>query len=50
VAVLPFDKPLNPTSPPYFKGGKMESFIKSISKGTPPFEKGRLGGIFGNAF
>jgi hypothetical protein len=32
------------------KGEKAESFIEGIQKSSPPFEKGRLGGISGNAF
>jgi hypothetical protein len=31
-------------------GEKIESFIEGIEKSSPPFGKGRPGGISGNAF
>jgi hypothetical protein len=39
-----------PLAPPFAKGEKMESFIEGVQKSTPPFGKGRLGGISGKAF
>jgi hypothetical protein len=42
---LPFVKLLNPPSSPFSKGGKVEFFIECIQKISPPFGKGRLGGI-----
>jgi hypothetical protein len=39
-----------PLHPPFPKGEKAESFIEGIEKNSPPFGKGRLGGISENAF
>jgi hypothetical protein len=35
---------------PLFQRGKSFLILKSIRKGSPPFEKGRMGGISGKAF
>jgi hypothetical protein len=40
-----FEKPLNPPSSPFFKGGQGQILIKSLGKSFPPFVKGRTGGI-----
>jgi hypothetical protein len=31
---------------PFSKGEREESFIETIQKSSPPFEKGRTGGIY----
>jgi hypothetical protein len=35
---------------PFFKGGNLVNFIRIDQKSSPPFEKGRVGGISGKAF
>jgi hypothetical protein len=34
----------------FFKRGKAESFVESLKKSSPPFGKGRPGGIYVMAF
>ncbi len=46
-----FEKPQDPHSSPLdTKGGKTDGILGSILKSSPPFEKGRTGGISGKAF
>jgi hypothetical protein len=35
-----------PLPPPFSKGEKEESFMEGIQKSSPPFEKGKTGGIY----
>jgi hypothetical protein len=43
---LAFCKAVKSPFVPLFKGGKEESFIEGLQKSSPPFEKGRTGGIY----
>jgi hypothetical protein len=36
--------------PPFPKGEKVKSSTANRAKSSPPFEKGRMGGIYGRAF
>jgi hypothetical protein len=39
-----------PLHPPFPKGEKVEGILHRIPQSSPPFEKGRTGGISGKAF
>jgi hypothetical protein len=45
-----FEKLSNPPESPFFKGGKSFMIHRIPVKKSPPFGKGRTGGISGKAF
>jgi hypothetical protein len=49
LALYSFEKQQNPPSSPFSKGGKSGIFQRT-PKSSPPFKKGRTGGISGKVF